>query len=62
MAALKDARGALERFFEASNRGFSLDILAIELEEAVRALGYILGRNVDVAMLDRIFSEFCIGK
>ena len=60
--ALVSAMEALGRFDEAAQGGLSLDVLAIELEDAVRALGWILGRDVDTALLDRIFSEFCIGK
>ncbi len=32
------------------------------LREGLRALGEMLGENVDEAILDQIFSEFCIGK
>ena len=60
--ALASALEALERFDEAAAGALSLDVLSIELEDAVRSLGWILGRDVDTALLDRIFSEFCIGK
>ena len=39
-----------------------LDLRMIELEEACRALGRIVGRDVDAEVLDQIFAEFCIGK
>ena len=32
------------------------------LRESLQALGEMLGENVDEAILDQIFSEFCIGK
>ncbi|GAB4281771.1 MAG: tRNA uridine-5-carboxymethylaminomethyl(34) synthesis GTPase MnmE [Candidatus Rifleibacteriota bacterium] len=38
------------------------DMLAIELEEAVRELGRITGETVDLNTLDLIFERFCIGK
>ena len=60
--ALRSSLEALGRFEDALAQGLSLDVLAIEIEDAVRALGWILGRDVDTALLDRIFSEFCIGK
>jgi tRNA modification GTPase len=60
--ALGRAEAALERLRAAHQEGVTLDVLALELEEATHALGAILGRNVDVAVLDRIFSQFCIGK
>ena len=62
LESLEQADQALERLEEANRNAFSLDILAIELESAVRALGEILGQDVDIDLLDRIFSEFCIGK
>jgi len=42
--------------------GFSPELAAISIQEAVDSLGEILGENVKVDVLDRIFSEFCIGK
>jgi len=60
--ALEDTLGAMTRLEEALSAGMSLDVLSYELEDAVRSLGSILGHDVDTALLDRIFSEFCIGK
>ena len=33
-----------------------------EVQEAIEALGQILGTSVKVDVLDQIFSRFCIGK
>ena len=60
--ALEDTLSAMARLEEALVAGMSLDVLSYELEDAVRSLGSILGHDVDTALLDRIFSEFCIGK
>lgn len=38
------------------------DMLAIDLEEAVRELGRVTGETMDLNTLDRIFATFCIGK
>ncbi|HEY9071862.1 MAG TPA: tRNA uridine-5-carboxymethylaminomethyl(34) synthesis GTPase MnmE [Candidatus Ozemobacteraceae bacterium] len=38
------------------------DMLALEIEEAVRQMGRITGETADLGMLDRIFERFCIGK
>jgi tRNA modification GTPase len=39
-----------------------LEIVAYDLRDAMRALDQIVGRGVDDALLDAIFSKFCIGK
>ncbi len=59
--ALEKALAALE----AAGKGVGSiyqDMLAIELEEAVRQLGRVNGETVDVNTLDLIFEKFCIGK
>ena len=38
------------------------ELVALELREAVRELGEITGEEVGEAILDRIFSQFCVGK
>lgn len=38
------------------------DMLALEIEEAVRHMGRVTGETADLQMLDRIFERFCIGK
>jgi tRNA modification GTPase len=38
------------------------ELVALELHEAIRALGEITGEEVGEDVLDRIFGEFCLGK
>lgn len=38
------------------------ELVALELKEAIRELGEITGEEVGEAILDRIFSQFCLGK
>ena len=38
------------------------DFVSIDLRAAYEALGEILGETVDTDLIDRIFSEFCLGK
>jgi tRNA modification GTPase len=59
--ALRQASEALDRAI--AGRGErTLDVLAMDVEEATVVLGTIVGRNVDVEVLDKIFAEFCLGK
>jgi tRNA modification GTPase len=38
------------------------ELVALELQEAIRELGEITGEEVGDAVLDRIFAQFCLGK
>ena len=39
-----------------------IDLCAVDLNEALAALGEITGENVDEALLDEVFASFCVGK
>lgn len=60
--ALLRAREAVDRFCSGSDSGLSPEFLALELREALHALGEITGETTPDEILDRIFSQFCIGK
>ena len=47
---------------EAMRAQVPLDLCAVDLNEALAALGRITGENVDEALLDEVFSSFCVGK
>ena len=55
-AALNRGRGLLDQAEPA------WELVALEVKEALMALGEITGEEVGDAVLDHIFSEFCIGK
>ena len=40
----------------------TLDCLAVDLSIALEALGELTGKNTKEEVMDRIFSDFCIGK
>jgi tRNA modification GTPase len=44
------------------NNGLSQEFVALDIREALDALGEITGETVTEDILDRIFSSFCIGK
>jgi tRNA modification GTPase len=60
--ALLRARQSLARFCAEAASDTSLEFLAIELREALEALGEITGEALPDEILERIFSRFCIGK
>ncbi|TGG91431.1 MAG: tRNA uridine-5-carboxymethylaminomethyl(34) synthesis GTPase MnmE [Aphanocapsa feldmannii 277cV] len=58
----RQARQALARVHDTAADALPWDFWTIDLREAVRALGEITGAEISEAVLDRIFSRFCIGK
>ena len=56
------AAEAISRSLEAAAQGLPWDFWTIDLRDAVRRLGEITGAEVSEAVLDRVFSRFCIGK
>jgi len=39
-----------------------IDFIEIDLKQAMESLGFIVGKSVSDDLVDKIFSEFCIGK
>jgi len=60
--ALVRALGFLVRFAESLGSGAELELLALELREALDAVGEVTGETTPDEVLDLIFSRFCIGK
>ena len=59
----------LERSLEAVNRALQLldnqssaELIALEVQEALDHLGEVIGLTTTEDLLDRIFSQFCLGK
>ena len=50
------------RAMDSFRRGESGEFAMVDLNEAIAALGEILGISFDDAILSRIFEKFCIGK
>jgi tRNA modification GTPase len=62
MKGLRDAQASIESVCEGMRKRLSGDLLAVDLGDAIRNLSEITGENPNPDILDRIFSEFCIGK
>ncbi len=60
--ALARARAATEQAIESLQADRGLEITAIDLRDAINALGDVVGKTVTDDLLDVIFSQFCIGK
>ncbi|MDQ3547760.1 MAG: 50S ribosome-binding GTPase, partial [Chloroflexota bacterium] len=60
--ALRRSLAAVEAAQEGHALGLPLDLLAVDVRAALHAVGEVTGEHVDAAVLDEIFSRFCIGK
>lgn len=61
-AALAETLVGLERAKDLLEENASLELVGSELRGSVDGLGRIVGRIDNEAVLDHLFSEFCIGK
>jgi tRNA modification GTPase len=61
-AALDRARMHLREAKTTRAGDYPLDLMATDVRAALHAIGEVTGENVDEAVLDEIFSRFCIGK
>lgn len=62
LAALTQAHEELIKAREAAEQDTPLDLLSVHLSAAAEALASITGTHTSEAMLDAVFSTFCIGK
>jgi tRNA modification GTPase len=60
--ALQRARQSLLQACDTMEQRLSGEFIAVDLREALEWLGEIVGLNYTEDLLDKIFSEFCIGK
>ena len=60
--ALEKAAEGLARARDGLSEGLHVELVALELREALDALGEITGRTTPEEVLDRVFAKFCIGK
>ncbi|MGB6127715.1 MAG: tRNA uridine-5-carboxymethylaminomethyl(34) synthesis GTPase MnmE [Psychrilyobacter sp.] len=61
-SALVKTKEAIENIFETINMGLPMDLIAVDLKEALDALSEVTGEISSEDVLDHIFSNFCVGK
>lgn len=61
-ASLYNAIKSLENVLETINMHMPQDFLSMDLLDAYNYLGEIIGESLDEDIIDKIFSEFCLGK
>ena len=59
---IETAVASLRRVRESAEDGMPLDMLAVDLQEALSALGEITGEVTSADILNNMFSRFCVGK
>ncbi|MDI6452185.1 tRNA uridine-5-carboxymethylaminomethyl(34) synthesis GTPase MnmE [Peloplasma aerotolerans] len=59
---VKEAKESLINVLKSIELDMPVDVYAIDLTAAWRALGEILGENYQDDLLDELFSKFCLGK
>lgn len=62
IALLKKAQQSLADAYEAADSGIPIDILQIDVRLAWEQLGEVIGDSAPDALIDQIFSQFCLGK
>jgi tRNA modification GTPase len=60
--AIRAGLSCLDHALDAAQRGFPMDAIAQDLEDALSALGEITGEVTSADILDTVFSGFCVGK
>ena len=60
--ALRRANEALNYAIESLENGMPPDLIAVDLRMSLDGLGDIVGKTTTEDILDRIFSQFCVGK
>jgi tRNA modification GTPase len=60
--AIRRAYDALQRSLKGLQLGLTPDMVLIDVEEAMEAMGEVIGATVREDITVRIFERFCVGK
>lgn len=56
------AKKSLEEVLKSIEQDMTIDFIEIDLKDAIESLGLIVGASVSDDLVEKIFTEFCIGK
>ena len=59
---LKEAKNSIQAVIESIENGLTLECVEVDIMDTLTYLGEITGESVKDDLLDKIFSDFCIGK
>ena len=59
---LKQAKNSIQAVIESIENGLTLECVEVDIMDTLTYLGEITGESVKDDLLDKIFSDFCIGK
>ena len=62
LEAAVSARTALQDALSARQQGFDLDAVGVCVDDALHALYRLTGEEASAAVVDEVFSKFCVGK
>ena len=62
ISSLNEAERYIQNAYKNMKQNKTLDVISIEIRDAINQLSNILGENYTEELLDGIFSKFCIGK
>ena len=60
--ALEEALEAVGRAKRGAGKNISPELVALEMRSALEKIGEVVGETVSEDILERVFSQFCIGK
>lgn len=61
-SALEKTKQAVENILETIEMGFPMDLMAVDLKDAIDSLSEVTGEISTEDLLDHVFSNFCVGK
>ena len=61
-SALDKTKTAIDSIFETIDTGMPMDLISVDLKEALDSLSEITGEISSEGILDHVFSNFCVGK